>query len=230
MKKRIHGWHIYLAVTFVLLGLLISTQIQTQNRLMSDLSLQSTSDLSIMLKNLTDKRWQLTQAIEEAEDNLITYQNDYRGDSELIARIDNELDRLALTNGTVAVQGPGIEIAVDGNLLASDLVILINELWAAGAEAVAINDYRVTATTGISYVETQSRTYLTCDGNLIQPPITIWAIGSGTILEKSLTMPGGIVDNLSLYQIRLTVNLHDDISLQPVASQPRLRYGQVPEK
>ena len=23
MKKRIHGWHIYLAVTFVLLGLLI---------------------------------------------------------------------------------------------------------------------------------------------------------------------------------------------------------------
>ncbi len=103
----------------------------------------------------------------------------------MIARIDNELDRLALTNGTVAVQGPGIEIAVDGNLLASDLVILINELWAAGAEAVAINDYRVTATTGISYVETQSRTYLTCDGNLIQPPITIWAIGSGTILEKA---------------------------------------------
>ncbi len=66
---------------FVLLGLLIATQIQTQNRLMSDLFLQSTSDLSIMLKKSTDKRWQLTQAIEEAEDNLITYQNDYRGDS-----------------------------------------------------------------------------------------------------------------------------------------------------
>ena len=56
MKKYIHGWHIYLAVTFVLLGILISTQIQTQHRLMSDLSMQTTSDLSIMLKNLTDKR------------------------------------------------------------------------------------------------------------------------------------------------------------------------------
>ena len=230
MKKHIHGWHVYLAITFVLLGLLISTQIQTQNRLMSDLPLQSTSDLSIMLKNLTDKRRQLTQAIDEAEDNLITYQNDYRSDSELITRMDNEVNRLALTNGTVAVQGPGIEIAVDGNLLASDLVILINELWAAGAEAVAVNDYRVTATTGISYVETQSKTYLTCDGNLIQTPITIRAIGSSSILEKSLTMPGGIVDNLSLYQIRLTVSLQDEISLQPVASLPRLRYAQVPEK
>ena len=54
MKKYIHGWHIYLTVTFVLLGILISTQIQTQHRLMSDLSMQTTSDLSIMLKNLTE--------------------------------------------------------------------------------------------------------------------------------------------------------------------------------
>lgn len=230
MKNRIHGWHIYLAVTFVLLGLLISTQIQTQNRLMSDLSLQSTSDLSIMLKNLTDKRWQLTQAIDEAENNLITYQNDYKGDSELIARIDNELERLALSNGTTAVQGPGIQIDVDGTLLASDLVVLVNELWAAGAEAVTINDCRVTATTGISYVETQNKTYLTCDGELIQPPVIIRAIGNGTILEKSLTMPGGIVDNLSLYQIRLDISLQDSITLQPVAKQTRLRYGKVPEK
>lgn len=230
MKNRIHGWHIYLAVTFVLLGLLISTQIQTQNRLMLDLSLQSTSDLSIMLKNLTDKRWQLTQAIDEAENNLITYQNDYKGDSELMARIDNELERLALSNGTTAVQGPGIQIDVDGTLLASDLVVLVNELWAAGAEAVTINDCRVTATTGISYVETQNATYLTCDGELIQPPVTIRAIGNGAILEKSLTMPGGIVDNLSLYQIRLDISLQESITLQPVAKQTRLRYGKVPEK
>ena len=56
MKKKIHGWQIYLAVTFILLGLLISTQIQTQNRLDSDLASQSASDLTIMVKNLTDRR------------------------------------------------------------------------------------------------------------------------------------------------------------------------------
>lgn len=135
MKKQIHGWHIYLAVTFILLGILISTQIQTQHRLMSDLSMQTTSDLSIMLKNLTDKRWQLTEELEEAENNLMTYQNDYKNDAELISRIDNELDRLQLINGTVAAAGSGIRITVTGHLLASDLVVLVNELWAAGAEA-----------------------------------------------------------------------------------------------
>lgn len=231
MKKQIHGWHIYLAVTFVLLGILISTQIQTQHRLMSDLSMQTTSDLSIMLKNLTDKRWQLTEELEEAENNLMTYQNDYKNDAELISRIDNELDRLQLINGTVAAAGSGIRITVTGHLLASDLVFLVNELWAAGAEAVAINDYRITATTGISYVETLNQTYLTCDGKVIQEPVTLWAIGNGATLEKSLTMPGGIADSLSLYQITLYIELQDQIQLEPLpATSPQLRYGKVPEK
>ena len=230
MKKYLHGWHIYLTVTFVLLGILISTQIQTQHRLMSDLSMQSTSDLSIMLKNLTDKRWQLSEAIDEAEDNLITYQNDYQNDAELIDRINNELSRLQLINGTAKVHGSGIQITVSGNMLASDLIVILNELWAAGAEAIAVNDYRITATTGINYVDAQNKTYLTCDGAIVQDPIKIRAIGNSKILEKSLTMPGGIADNLSLYQVYLHITLQDDITLESLPNQPQLRYGKVPEK
>lgn len=230
MKKYIHGWHIYLTVTFVLLGILISTQIQTQHRLMSDLSMQTTSDLSIMLKNLTDKRWQLSEAIDEAEDNLITYQNDYQNDAELIDRINNELSRLQLINGTAKVHGSGIQITVSGNMLASDLIVILNELWAAGAEAIAVNDYRITATTGINYVDAQNKTYLTCDGAIVQDPIKIRAIGNSKILEKSLTMPGGIADNLSLYQVYLHITLQDDITLESLPNQPQLRYGKVPEK
>ena len=142
-----------------------------------------------MLKNLTDKRWQLSEAIDEAEDNLITYQNDYQNDAELIDRINNELSRLQLINGTAKVHGSGIQITVSGNMLASDLIVILNELWAAGAEAVAVNDYRITATTGINYVDAQNKTYLTCDGAIIQDPIKIRAIGNSKILEKSLTMP-----------------------------------------
>jgi len=230
LRKHIHGWQIYLAITFILLGILISTQIQTQNRLASDLSLQSTSDLSIMLKNLTDKRWQLTEEINEAEDNLINYQNDYRDDSEVMERINNELSRLQLINGTIDAIGPGIVIDINGNLLSSDLVVIINELWAAGAEAVAVNEYRITPTTGIDYLETQNNTYLTCDGNVVQSPVQISAIGNGAILEKSLTMPGGIADNLSLYQIRLDISLVDEIHLLALPAQPQLRYGKVPKK
>ncbi|MBQ5681945.1 MAG: DUF881 domain-containing protein [Peptococcaceae bacterium] len=230
MKHKIHGWHIYLVVTFVLLGILISTQIQTQSRLMSDLSMQSTSDLSIMLKNLTDKRWLLTEELEEAEQNLLTYQNDYSNDTALISSVENELNRLQMISGTSAVKGPGISITVDGYMLATDLVVVINELWAAGAEAITINDCRITATSGISYVDTMEKTYLTCDGTVIQEPYEIRALGNSSILEKSLTMPGGIADSLSLYQVYLNIELQDELTLASQPSQLRLRYGRVPEK
>ena len=79
MKKKIHGWQVYLAITFVLLGILISTQIQTQNRLDSDLSSQSTSNLTIMIKNLTERRLQLTEELAEAEYNLEIFQEEFYG-------------------------------------------------------------------------------------------------------------------------------------------------------
>ncbi len=227
---HIHGWLIYLTVTFVLLGILISTQIQTQNRLTSDLSLQSTSDLSIILKNLTDKRWQLTNELEEAVVIRDTYQDDYKGDAELLASFASELQRLQLITGSSAVHGPGIRVDVDGDILAADLMMLVNELWSAGAEAVAVNDTRVTDTSGFGYLEEHGRTYLTCGGEILQKPIQVRAIGDGATLEKSLTMPGGISDNLGLYQIYLRIRLEEDIQLNALPDPPQLRYGKVPEK
>ena len=228
-RKYIHGWQIYLAVTFILLGLMISMQIQTQDRLASDLSMQSTSDLSIMLKNLTDKRWQLTEEIEEAENNLATYQSAYQDDSALLNRVDGELERLQLINGTREATGSGIQINVDGNMLASDLVLVVNELWGAGAEAVSVNGHRISINSGISYQEILAETYLTVDGQLLQNPIAVTAIGNGEILEKSITMPGGIADSLSLYQIDLSVSLQDNLHMEALEKPQKLKYGHVPK-
>ena len=230
MDKKIHGWQIYLAITFILLGLLISTQIQTQNRLDSDLASQSTSDLTIMIKNLTDRRLQLTEELTEAEFILEVYQEEYLDDSLLLSQLNSDIARLELINGTVPAKGPGITVAVSGNLLASDLSVLVNEFWAAGAEAVAINDVRITPYSGFNYIGTSTATYLTCGDEILAEPIVLQAVGNGATLERSLTMPGGIADNLEVYQIYLDIQMAEDLHLPAVPAQPQLQYGKVPEK
>jgi len=230
MDKKIHGWQIYLAVTFILLGILISMQIQTQNRLDSDLASQSTSDLTIMIKNLTDRRLQLTEELAEAEYTLELYQEEYLDDSLLLAQLESDIARLELINGTTAAKGPGITVSVSGNLLVSDLSVLINEFWAAGAEAVAINDVRITPYSGFNYIGTSTATYLTCGDEILAEPIILQAVGNGATLERSLTMPGGIADNLEVYQIYLDIQIVDEMILPAVPSQPQLQYGKVPEK
>ena len=230
MDKKIHGWQIYLAITFILLGLLISTQIQTQNRLDSDLASQSTSDLTIMIKNLTDRRLQLTEELTEAEFILEVYQEEYLDESLLLSQLNSDIARLELINGTVPAKGPGITVAVSGNLLASDLSVLVNEFWAAGAEAVAINDVRITPYSGFNYIGTSTATYLTCGDEILAEPIVLQAVGNGATLERSLTMPGGIADNLEVYQIYLDIQMAEELHLPAVPAQPQLQYGKVPEK
>ena len=230
MDKKIHGWQIYLAITFILLGLLISTQIQTQNRLDSDLASQSTSDLTIMIKNLTDRRLQPTEELTEAEFILEVYQEEYLDDSLLLSQLNSDIARLELINGTVPAKGPGITVAVSGNLLASDLSVLVNEFWAAGAEAVAINDVRITPYSGFNYIGTSTATYLTCGDEILAEPIVLQAVGNGATLERSLTMPGGIADNLEVYQIYLDIQMAEELHLPAVPAQPQLQYGKVPEK
>ncbi len=229
-QKRIHGWQIYLAVTFILLGILISTQIQTQNRLDSDLASQSTSDLTIMIKNLTDRRLLLTEDLAEAEYNLELYQEEYIDDSLLLEKMNNDIARLELINGTIPAKGPGIVITVSGSLLASDLAVLVNEFWAAGAEAVSINDVRITPYSGFSYIGTSTATYLTCGDEVLAEPIILQAVGNSATLERSIIMPGGIADNLAVYQIHLDIQHVEEMSLPAIPAQPQLQYGKVPNK
>lgn len=229
--KRLHGWHVYLAITFILFGLLITMQIETQTRLSADLSNQSQSDLTVLVKNLTDKRLQLSQELEEAELVLYAYEEDYNDDAKLINQLSGEVNRLEMVNGAVEVVGPGITIQLDGNnLLASDLMIITNELWAAGAEAVSINHVRITPKSGFRHLSAMDKTYLTCDNEVLDFPIVFRVIGNGPGIEKSLTMPGGIADNLAVYQIEMILSMEDELILPASNSKSQPAYGKVPEK
>lgn len=229
--KKKYGWQIYLAATFILFGIMISIQTQTQTRLASELAYQSTSDLTIMLKNLSDKRQLLDTEIIEAEQRLEEYQQDYADDAKLIEYVNSEIARLNMLTGQAAVQGPGIKVILQKeNLLYSDVVGLINELWNSGAEAVAINDIRITATTAIGFLDALNTTYLTCDKEILEAPYVITAIGHSSILEKGLTMPGGIVDNLELFKIHPEITIEEEIIIPALQENNSLRYSSVPNK
>jgi uncharacterized protein YlxW (UPF0749 family) len=83
-----------------------------------------------------------------------------------------ELSKLELVAGTVPVTGPGLVLTVDdaetkadpnaadtnprtatgpdqGKVIASDLQIIVNGLWEAGAEAISINGHRLTSRAAI---------------------------------------------------------------------------------
>lgn len=112
------------------------------------------------------------------------------GDSAAEARLA-EIDRLGASVGTVAVSGPGVVITVDDakgpgsdardRVLDVDLQVLVNGLWQAGAEAIAINGHRVSTLTAIR----GAGEAITVDYRSLNRPYRVEAVGDPRTLPAS---------------------------------------------
>jgi uncharacterized protein YlxW (UPF0749 family) len=144
-------------------------------------------------------------------------------------------ERIGVRTGYVAVRGPGVRITLDDTpdgditqvVRASDLAMLVDGLWNAGAEAIAVNDLRLTATTAFANVGLAVHI-----GRIpLVPPYTIEAVGDPDTLAANLldTTFGqrfySLKDNLGFpYQIRT-----DESMSLPAAPAPKLRWVRLPD-
>lgn len=111
-------------------------------------------------------------------------------------RLDPAYQNVRLETGDLGATGPGITVVVspstlgneDGVISDDDLRIMVNGLWYAGAEAVAINDQRVGTLTGIH----TANGVINVNYNDIVPPYTVVALGaSDSLLQRFEANPAG---------------------------------------
>jgi uncharacterized protein YlxW (UPF0749 family) len=113
-----------------------------------------------------------------------------------LAGLQGEITALSARGGSAAVEGPGLIVTLDdssaprsptgdpADLLVheADIQTVVNALWAAGAEVVALNGERLTAA---SAVRCAGNTLL-LHGTLHSPPYRIAAIGEPESLASML--------------------------------------------
>lgn len=100
------------------------------------------------------------------------------------------LQRLQTVTGYTAVTGPGVRIVIDdapgGDVTQlvrdEDLALLVDGLWGAGAEAISINDQRLTALSAIRNVGPAVHV----NSRPVNPPYTVRAIGDTLSLQADL--------------------------------------------
>jgi len=152
------------------------------------------------------------------------------------------LNESQLLAGSVPVTGPGVRIVVDdesegvsgsgGTILDVDLQVLVNGLWQAGSEAIAINGNRLGA---LSAIRTAGRA-ITVNYNSLTRPYVVTAIGNPDTLEASFAdTPGGQAwfDLQTNYGIHFDMETVDDLTLPAVPddrldTQYATRQGQLP--
>ncbi|MDF9811589.1 DUF881 domain-containing protein [Streptomyces sp. SPB162] len=144
-----------------------------------------------------------TQRLQDEKRRLETQRSELETSSnqaeEARKQTEQKAQQLGVLAGTVAAQGPGINLTIadpKGGLEADKLLDTLQELRAAGAEAIQINDVRVVADTYF----TQGSDGVEIDGHKVAQPYRFKVIGNPQDLEPALNIPGGVVQTLKKEQ------------------------------
>jgi uncharacterized protein YlxW (UPF0749 family) len=143
------------------------------------------------------------------------------------------VQRLGARSGFRPVKGPGIQVTVNSapdsgaNQLVrdSDLTLLTDALWAAGAEAISVNDHRLTVLSAFRNVGVA----VLLDTRPISPPYVFKVIGDpDTMPAKLLAGPVGE----KWYTLKDALGFRFDVRdggtmTLPAAPEPKLRAAQV---
>ncbi|MGI6727679.1 MAG: DUF881 domain-containing protein [Anaerovoracaceae bacterium] len=173
-----------------------------------------------------------TQAkIEEYEKMAIANEDITR---QLEQQLYSDLDLYRLAGGNSAAQGPGVIVYIDdgdrelefwedpNDILVHDrdLLLIINELKAAGAEIISINDQRLVDITSISC----SGYTVRINGQFFARPFVIKAIGDGSRMSASLIGPGGYGTYLRDWGLEFKVTVVDDIVIPKYSEEHSYKY------
>ncbi|WP_245245810.1 DUF881 domain-containing protein, partial [Streptomyces lonarensis] len=176
------------------------------------------SDLDERTKRLDEERGTLERQRTELESSSDQADEARRQNRE------REL-QLGVLAGTVAATGPGIEVRISDPqqaVGADRLLDAVQELRAAGAEALQINGVRVVAST--SFVDDADRVLV--DGEPVERPFRVDVIGRPQDLEPALNIPGGVVQSLDKEGATVTVNRPEEVVVDALRSAEPPDYAQ----
>ncbi|MDD3365167.1 MAG: DUF881 domain-containing protein [Syntrophomonas sp.] len=195
----------------MVVGIMLAIQFKTSSTY--DVSYRGTrsDEMAYKISTISKERDAYSKEVVDLRQKLTNLEN---GSGEAIADLQSELKKANVSAGLTPIEGPGIIVTINdspklvrldvdvNNYLVHDYDIqsIVNEMRASGAEAISVNEQRITA---MSEIRCAGTTILV-NQNRITPPFVIKATGDPKNLDTGLSMPGGILDRLTGFlQIKL---------------------------
>lgn len=145
-----------------------------------------------------------------------------------VANLVDDIERLRKIVGNVAVKGQGLEVSLEdadylpdgenpNNYIVHEahVQLVVEELLVSGAEAIAVNGQRLSHQSFIQCVGP----VILVDGQASNAPFVISAIGDPETLEASMSILGGVQEQLVNDGIKVRIQPKDLIELDAYLSE-----------
>ena len=229
------------SLIFFVMFALITVQIRTIKQSNSEITkLKTENELRSEIDEWKDRYEAVSYKVEELESKVTEYKNSATERDKTLSLLNNEITSLEIFAGLKEVQGSGVIVTLDDTraidqiaadagkydpnvfvIHDSDILLVINELKAAGAEAVSVNGQRITSNTEIRCVGP----VIQINGIRLTAPFKISAIGSPNTLANSLKLRGGIVDTITSANIDVNIEMVQQITIPKYEKVIEYKYA-----
>lgn len=213
-----------IALVCVVLGIMLAVQFKTTQDVRTSIPYQRVEDLSRRLNQTEKERDALAKEVHLLRQTGIS------------GSASQEMEAVKMAAGLTTLQGPGVIVTIDDSKRPSkpgenpnlyiihddDILKVINELLAAGAEAISINEQRLIATSEIRCAGPT----LSVNNVRYSPPYEIRAVGEPKTLENALKMRGGVIETLQFWGIQISIKKQEGIIIPAYKGAFRFDYAQ----
>lgn len=224
----------------LLLGVCLAVQTKTTNSEHAFVSAKVLTDNEVSMAAEKQEIERLEALIDEAEKTLSRYETESLSEHEIAAQVDKNYEEAKQIAGFTDVQGKGIGIFLDdgvrelyewenaNDIIVHDLdiMIIIDELIKAGAEAISINGERYTPSTEISC----SGHTVKINGRTHARPFYIYAIGDQSTLYSAMTVPGSYGELMLGYGLIFNVEKSDSVIIPAYKGSLSINYMMLEEE
>ncbi|BCZ24465.1 DUF881 domain-containing protein [Mycobacterium senriense] len=216
------------AMLCLLLGLAIVTQVR-QTESGDSLETARPADLLVLLDSLRQREGTLNTEVNELQNTLNSLQASGNNDQAAIQSAQSRLAALSILVGAVGATGPGVTITIEDpgpGVSPEAMLDVINELRAAGAEAIEVNDAHQSVRVGVDTWVVGVPGSLTIDSKTLSPSYSILAIGDPPTLAAAMNIPGGAQDAVKRVGGRMSVQQADRVDVTTLRQPKPHQYAQ----
>ncbi len=213
-----------IAVLTVLLGFAIAVQVRSTGT-GEALDGAREEELVSILDDLDNREERLRAQIADQRGELRDLTDTDSRSAAALEAARSRADALAVLNGTVAAEGPGLVMTIsdpESRVRVADLLDAIQELRGAGAETMQIDGVRV----GVSTAVTGGPGDLRIDGRPVSAPYEVVVIGSPADLRTAMSIPGGVVDAIGRQNGSVGIEQRDRVVVDALRPLDEPQYAQ----
>jgi len=221
---------IIITITISIMSMILFAIIFAQFKVINEVDIaqieyMSEQELKQSLIEWKEKYEETETKIKDTVSKIQEYDNKVQSNEEARELVKKELSEAKQTFGLTNIEGEGIIVTLtdtDERVYDyKDLLNLVNELRAAGAKAISINNQRIVNMSDIANVNYR---YIIINKSRTTSPYIVKAIGDKTYLKSAITIKNGYMDLKQKDGYEISIQEKSNIKINKYSEKVNLKY------